>query len=249
MIYRSALLSNYEYVLEVIKDRIIKDVLVNYYSEDSDDIRFNQEIYNEKVESYILEAFSDVDLVVVVDSGLIVSKIETLGKFYSVEGFVKKVLEDIDYEDIKREIEKNIEKGISGIVEFLDKNDNVGRLYNKAVVLNSQDYADIVSNTETVVLSRIVNSLMDEDFEFSDSLLYMSVDVNLLKNLGEVDFVLLAEDNAIDSGAEISATVYSIVKFCDIVANEIYDSIKMEVEKILSENYFEEDDFSSYMRL
>jgi hypothetical protein len=245
MISKSALLSSYEYVLNVIKDRIIKDVLVDYYSKDTDDIRFNQEIYNEKVESYILNAFSNVDLVVLVDSGLIVSKIETLGKFYSVEGFAKKVMEDIGYEDIKREIEKNIEKGISGIVKFLDKDDNVGRLYNKAGVLNSQDYADIVSKIEKDV---ILDILEDGEFEIREPLLYSLVNIAMLKDLGDVDFVLLTEYETINSDVEIPVIAYSLNKFCDKIVNEIYDSVKRGVEDVISEN-FEEDDFSSYMKI
>lgn len=242
MIYRSALLRSYEYVLNVIKDRIIEDVLVDYYSEDTDDIRFNQEIYNEMVESYILNAFSNVDLVVLVDSGLIVSNIETLGKFYSVEGFAKKVMKDIDYEDIKREIEKNAEEGILGIGK--------GRFFKKenVIVLNSQDYANIVSKVERDVILKMVDLLDDREFEITTSLLYSLVDIAVLKNLGNADFVLLTENEAINSDIEIPVIVYSIGEFCDKIAEEIYDSVKMEFEDITSGN-FEDDDFSSYMRI
>jgi hypothetical protein len=241
MISKSALLSSYEYVLNVIKDRIIEDVLVDYYSEDTDDIRFDQEIYNEKVESYILNAFSDVDLVVLVDSGLIVSKIETLGKFYSVEGFAKKVVEDIDYKDIKREIAKNAEEGI------LEEGD-ASIYFKEAVVLNSQDYEDIVSKIEKDVILEILDRLEDGELEISDSLLYSLVDITMLKNLGDVDFVLLTEYETINSDVEIPVIAYSLNKFCDKIVNEIYDSVKRGVEDVTSEN-FEEDDPSSYMKI
>jgi len=249
MIYRTALLRRYKYILEVIKNRIIEDVLDDYYSsKDTDDIRFNQKIYNKMVENYILKTFSNVDLVVLVDSGLIVSKIETLGKFYSVGGFTKKVVKDIGYEEIKREIDKEIENRAEKGIFKIGK----GRFFKKenAVILRNQDYRTIVSKIEKDVILKIADRLDDGEFGISDSLLYSLVNKAVLKNLGDINFVVLTENEVINSDIKIPIIVYSIDKFCDKIVNEIYDSVKSRFKfKNDSEVYkdieIEEDDYDT----
>jgi hypothetical protein len=240
MIYKGALLSNYEYVLDLIKNRIIKDVLDDYYSGlitgNRDVLEFNQEIYNNVVESCISEAFSDVDLVVLVDSGLIASDTDTLVKFYDVKGFLNKVMDDLSYEDIKRGIDERIDVGNN--VFFGEDN--------KVVVLNSQDYANLVSKIEKDVISKL-----DRVSELTIYLLYSLVEVVALKHLENANFVLLVENELINSDIDNLAIAYNIDRFCDKIAEEIYDSVKREFERILSENcLFEEiTSGSSHMKI
>jgi len=241
MVYRSVLIMDYEFALDVIKDMIIEDVLADL--ENTDNIRFNQEICNEIVRRYIADALQDVDLVVLVDSGLIVSNIETLVKLYSVEGFLRKVISDIDYEDVYSEIEKRA-RGIE-----LNASDDLGIPFKSAVVLSSQDYNNIVSKIEKDVILKIIDySLEDEEYELSDTTIYSLVDIFVSNILEDADFILLVEDSVIDSDVEISATIYGIDKFCINVVNKIYDSVRIEFEKIMSGN-LEEEDLSSYMKI
>ncbi len=242
MVYRSVLIMDYEFALDVIKDMIIEDVLADL--ENTDNIRFNQEICNEIVRRYIADALQDVDLVVLVDSGLIVSNIETLVKLYSVEGFLRKVISDIDYEDVYSEIEKRA-RGIE-----LNASDDLGIPFKSAVVLSSQDYNNIVSKIEKDVILKIADRLDDGEFGISDSLLYSLVNKAVLKNLGDINFVVLTENEVINSDIKIPIIVYSIDKFCDKIVNEIYDSVKSRFKfKNDSEVYkdieIEEDDYDT----